>query len=501
MVLFLSSLCLSLSFQVNSAVVPTKVLSDPMELERTLQAGLTQSAAAVTSSFPFDQVSQIAAAAVVATNGGYNGAAAATAIVAGTETTTAQFRNLAPSDSTACSSVLSPTAPQSASAPAAKLSTVPIAVPSNLGFPSSATESAPDHPAEPAPSTVAVAAATTTGASSPSSLSTSFSQPRVFLSGTSEDAKIPPNPTSSLKQHIVPVPPSSSPHSQVKDVVAESSQSPVQVDVHHHVHQVDNRQLMMRHVQTMESVGTELNRLHSDDEEEKENMARTRTKNNGEVKTEVTEENLSSAMAATAVSAATALQHLPPSLSSSQQQQRRKGKSSSLRRSESGGLQQQQQQQQQKRQEQKAALTRKASMPTTSMSLIVSSSQQQPLPPPGSSSMSTTSFSSRDNSPPTGTSRSGSSRKRLRNGRGGDVLSSSDADVEAGSGHLPKPEQVNDGGQNQLGLKLFMSRCSRLQDLMLPEKEEYKIELRKDERRGLGITVAGYVCEKGAYVR
>jgi hypothetical protein len=46
-----------------------------------------------------------------------------------------------------------------------------------------------------------------------------------------------------------------------------------------------------------------------------------------------------------------------------------------------------------------------------------------------------------------------------------------------------------------------MSRCSRLQDLMLPEKEEYKIELRKDERRGLGITVAGYVCEKGAYVR
>ena len=34
-------------------------------------------------------------------------------------------------------------------------------------------------------------------------------------------------------------------------------------------------------------------------------------------------------------------------------------------------------------------------------------------------------------------------------------------------------------------------------ELMLPEKEEYRIELFKDERRGLGITVAGYVCEKG----
>ena len=34
-------------------------------------------------------------------------------------------------------------------------------------------------------------------------------------------------------------------------------------------------------------------------------------------------------------------------------------------------------------------------------------------------------------------------------------------------------------------------------DVVLPEKEEYRIELFKDERRGLGITVAGYVCEKG----
>ena len=31
---------------------------------------------------------------------------------------------------------------------------------------------------------------------------------------------------------------------------------------------------------------------------------------------------------------------------------------------------------------------------------------------------------------------------------------------------------------------------------LLPEKEERQIELRKDEN-GLGITVAGYICEKG----
>lgn len=32
--------------------------------------------------------------------------------------------------------------------------------------------------------------------------------------------------------------------------------------------------------------------------------------------------------------------------------------------------------------------------------------------------------------------------------------------------------------------------------LVIPEKETYDIELTKDEN-GLGITVAGYVCEKG----
>ena len=33
-------------------------------------------------------------------------------------------------------------------------------------------------------------------------------------------------------------------------------------------------------------------------------------------------------------------------------------------------------------------------------------------------------------------------------------------------------------------------------EAVLPEKEEYKIELKKDGN-GLGITIAGYVCEKG----
>ena len=65
--------------QVNSAVVPTKVLSDPMELERTLQSGLMQSAAAAATNgrFPFDPVSMAAAATAAATNGGRAAAGAA----------------------------------------------------------------------------------------------------------------------------------------------------------------------------------------------------------------------------------------------------------------------------------------------------------------------------------------------------------------------------------------------------------------------------------------
>ena len=35
-------------------------------------------------------------------------------------------------------------------------------------------------------------------------------------------------------------------------------------------------------------------------------------------------------------------------------------------------------------------------------------------------------------------------------------------------------------------------------DQSLPEKEEYKIQLKKDTN-GLGITIAGYVCEKGIH--
>ena len=47
------------------------------------------------------------------------------------------------------------------------------------------------------------------------------------------------------------------------------------------------------------------------------------------------------------------------------------------------------------------------------------------------------------------------------------------------------------------GLQLHLTLPTLQEGLMLPEKEEYRIELFKDERRGLGITVAGYVCEKG----
>ncbi len=57
---------------MNSAIVPTKVLSDPMELERTLQSGLLQSAA-VAQAAAAAQVAQAAAAAqaVAAAANGY----------------------------------------------------------------------------------------------------------------------------------------------------------------------------------------------------------------------------------------------------------------------------------------------------------------------------------------------------------------------------------------------------------------------------------------------
>ncbi len=50
---------------MNSAIVPTKVLSDPMELERTLQSGLLQSAAAAQAAAAA-QVAAVQAAAAAA---------------------------------------------------------------------------------------------------------------------------------------------------------------------------------------------------------------------------------------------------------------------------------------------------------------------------------------------------------------------------------------------------------------------------------------------------
>ena len=71
----------SLSFlQVNSAIVPTKVLSDPMELERTLQSGLLQSAAAATNGFAFDPAAAAMAAAAAAAAAATDSSAAAGAL-------------------------------------------------------------------------------------------------------------------------------------------------------------------------------------------------------------------------------------------------------------------------------------------------------------------------------------------------------------------------------------------------------------------------------------
>lgn len=37
-------------------------------------------------------------------------------------------------------------------------------------------------------------------------------------------------------------------------------------------------------------------------------------------------------------------------------------------------------------------------------------------------------------------------------------------------------------------------------DATLPEMERFSVELKKDSQ-GLGITIAGYVCEKGSYFK
>ena len=73
------------NYLINSAIVPTKVLSDPMELERTLQSGLLQSAAAaaaVGNGFDFNQQAAIAAvAAAAAVEANVNGDAMSTPAV------------------------------------------------------------------------------------------------------------------------------------------------------------------------------------------------------------------------------------------------------------------------------------------------------------------------------------------------------------------------------------------------------------------------------------
>ena len=58
-------------------------------------------------------------------------------------------------------------------------------------------------------------------------------------------------------------------------------------------------------------------------------------------------------------------------------------------------------------------------------------------------------------------------------------------------------KQISSGGGSEKRPYLSMNDSSPV-NLMLPEKEEYKIDLLKGNG-GLGITVAGYVCEKGRY--
>ena len=56
--------------------------------------------------------------------------------------------------------------------------------------------------------------------------------------------------------------------------------------------------------------------------------------------------------------------------------------------------------------------------------------------------------------------------------------------------------------QNQLTQEqtlLCQNQLSPNSENELPEKEEYNIELKKDNN-GLGITIAGYVCEKGNHM-
>ncbi len=288
-----------------------------------------------------------------------------------------------------------------------------------------------------------------------------------------------------------------------------SSSAPVQVDVHHHAQpqpqpQQQQQGTLRRHVQTTESAAAATGLNRSDlNEEEKENLHRN-TNDSSDSATPASE-GINMEMQE---DVATGAQQAPL---------RKKGKSSSLRRADSGSGPQH------KRfsHHEKPFATRKASMPATTVSsLIVSSSSssataQNPPPPitspvPGSSSLSTTSFSSRETTSPPTSTRSGSYSRTVRNG-GASGSAAADcletAATAAAATNLSSSDAVAvtptpmPGAASAAGLRPRLpaaeAKPESQQGVMLPEKEEYRIELRKDEKRGLGITVAGYVCEKG----
>lgn len=71
--------------------------------------------------------------------------------------------------------------------------------------------------------------------------------------------------------------------------------------------------------------------------------------------------------------------------------------------------------------------------------------------------------------------------------------SQSSINVIVNSGSSPKRNNSCDEGAQTTQTSLDREASS---ESLLPEKEECQIELRKDGK-GLGITVAGYICEKG----
>ena len=81
----------------------------------------------------------------------------------------------------------------------------------------------------------------------------------------------------------------------------------------------------------------------------------------------------------------------------------------------------------------------------------------------------------------------------------GDVAAGDDHDeVMVENDHLSGRSNGSkkSGNQKICGDSVELVPMNLMEDSILPEKEEYQIELQKDEK-GLGITVAGYICEKG----